>query len=129
MINMPRLFRLTKKISLDIIRSTGKGTYSDTTGLPIPASTIVVPTDVNIHPYTFAETRQLEASERTKEWIHVFSESELRKEKEGAGGWDADRFTYLGKKYKVMRVESYHMGILDHYHAEAALDSPTPRSG
>lgn len=126
---MARLFRLTKYVDLVITRASGKAAISDTTGLPTPATTAPVTIQANIQPFKLSQTKMLEAAERTKEWINVYSEDEIRKMKEGAGGWDADRFTYNDKKYKVMEVENYRMGVLNHYHARAALDSPTPRSG
>ncbi len=125
---MPRLFFLTKYVNQDFNRSSGKTEYSDVTGLPVPSSTSVVTIKANIQPFSDSQTLMLDAAERTKEWIWVFAESEIRKMEEGAGGYDADTFTWQGKLYEVMQVKPYKMGVLDHWEAKACLASPTPRS-
>ncbi len=122
-----RLFTLTKYIALDLSRSVGVGTTSPTTGKYIPASRTTVTIDANIQPMKFAQTLMMESGQRTKEWVVMWSTSEIKKAQEGTGGWEADTFVWNNKTYKVMAVESFRMGVLDHYHAKAALDSPTPR--
>lgn len=125
---MPRLFLLTKYVDLDIIRSNGQAEYSDTTGLPVPVGTTTVTIKANVQPFKDSQTMMLDAAERTREWLMVYSESEVRKLKEGEDGWDADTFIWEGRLYEVMQVQCYKMGILNHWEAKAALASPTPRS-
>lgn len=122
-----RLFSLTKYVDLVITRSIGKGDYSDVTGKYVEAQTKEVEIKANIQPMKASQTLLLPESDRTKEWLNVWSQSEIRKMQEGDGGWDADTFIYNKKKYKVMGVSTYQMGVLDHYQAKACLDSPTPR--
>ena len=121
-----KMFTLTRKITLNINRTSGSGSYSDTNGSWVPASTTVISVEVNVQPFRASQTLLLPESERTREWVNIWSQSEIKKMKEGSGGNDADTFTYNNKFYKVMSVEYYRMGVLDHYKATAALDSPTP---
>ncbi|MNY65119.1 hypothetical protein D3C86_2023350 [compost metagenome] len=44
----------------------------------------------------------------------------LQQLKEGGAGWAADRFTWKGELYEVMKVISYEMGVLNHYKALCA---------
>lgn len=121
-----KMFTLTRKVTLNINRASGAGDYSDTTGSWIPASPTTVPIEANVQPFKPSQTLMLAESERTREWLNIWSQTEIKKMVEGAGGNDADTFTYNNKFYKVMTVQTYKMGVLDHYKATAALDSPTP---
>ena len=128
---MPRainkFFSLTKKVELILTRR-GAGEYSDTTGKHIPATPTEVTIEANVQPMKFSHVMMMDSAQRTKEWLNIWSVFEIKKMKEGTGGWDSDTFMWEGKKFKVMDVQYYRMGVLDHYHAKAALDSPTPRS-
>lgn len=124
---MTRLFSLTKKVSL-VLKRGAKGSYSDTTGKFVKGTSTQVTIQANVQPLKYSEVMMEEGADRTREWVAVFSSSEIRKSKEGANGWDADTFTWNNDTYRVMSVCHYQMGILDHYHAKAALDSPSARS-
>lgn len=122
-----RMFTLTGYIDLEIIRPSGKGEYDDDSGKFIPAENEEAPIiRANVQPFKASQTFMMTDTERTKEWLNVWSPDPIRKMKEGVGGWDADKFIYDGQTFKVMNVRKYKMGVLDHYHAQACLDSPTP---
>lgn len=116
-------FLLTKKIPLDIFRST-QGQYVDGEWVEGTETTITV--DVNIQPLKEAELMLLPEADRGKQWWKLYSASQLRMDKQGVGGWDADEFVYQGDRYKIMKVENTMMGILDHWKAIAARLELTP---
>lgn len=116
-------FLLTKKIPLDIYRTT-QGQYVDGEWVEGTESTITI--DVNIQPLKEAELMLLPEADRGKQWWKMYSASEIRMDKQGTGGWDADEFVYQGDRYKVMKVENYAMGILNHFKALAARIELTP---
>lgn len=109
-------FQLTKKIPLEIVRSTQgqfvKGRWES--GTPE-----IVVIQANIQPYTMSKLMQLPEVDRTKDWYSVFSADMIRDKREGEDGWDADKFEWDGNTYIVNRVRSFSMGILNHYEAQA----------
>lgn len=115
--------KLIEKHTVTLKRYSG-GDYSDTTGLWVPSTT---PSDVvikcNVQPFKFSQTMMLPEADRTKDWINIWSKSEIRKMAEGEDGWDADTFSWHGSNYKVMQVK-----IWDgyHYHAQACAIGKTP---
>lgn len=110
-------FLLTKKIPIDLIRKTA-GSYVD--GEWVEGAETTVTIDVNIQPLKEAELLLLPEADRGRQWWKVYSASEIRMDKQGTSGWAADEFVYQGDRYKVMKVENYSMGILNHYRALAA---------
>lgn len=79
----------------------------------------------NIQPAGYADVRFLPDTHRTRKALNVYTRCELRSEKEGIGGWDGDVFTWEGDTYKVMKVERYNMGILNHFHVVAVREELT----
>lgn len=127
-INPNRMFELTGWIDLELISPEGKGDWDDVTGKFIPAPEIdPVIIKANVQPFKASQTFMLPEAERTKEWVNVWSPNEIKKMREGPDGWDADKFVYEDNIYKVMAVRKYKMGVLDHYHAQAAKVSSTAR--
>lgn len=110
-------FLLTKKIPLTLIRSAA-GSYVD--GEWVEGTQTTVPIEVNIQPLKEAELMLLPEADRGKQWWKMYSASEIRMDKQGTSGWAADEFVYQGDRYKVMKVENYAMGTLNHYRALAA---------
>lgn len=110
-------FLLTKKIPLTLIRSTA-GSYVD--GVWVEGTETNVTIDVNIQPLKPSELLILPEADRSRQWWKMYSASEIRMDKQGTSGWAADEFVYQGDRYKVMKVENYAMGILNHYRALAA---------
>lgn len=116
-------FSLVKKIPLDITRQIA-GSYVD--GEWIEGATSIVTVQANVHPFSDYQVMLLPEADRTKSWLWVFSASELRSKKEGAGGTGADRFTWNGETYEIMKTQRYQMGVSDHYEAKAARIEKTP---
>lgn len=83
-----------------------------------PTTDVVI--EANVQPFQYKDIMQLPEADRTKEWIKLYSKDLIRSAKEGDDGYDADIVLWDGFEYKVMRVRHYQMGILDHWHAQAA---------
>lgn len=110
-------FLLTKKIPLTIYRTT-QGSYVD--GEWVEGTEIEVPLEVNIQPFRDEDLLLLPESDRSREWYKLYCADEIRMDKQGAAGWQADEFIWEGDRYKVMKVKHYSMSILDHFKAHAA---------
>lgn len=116
-------FLLTKKIPLDFFRKT-QGQYVDGEWVEGVESTVTL--EVNIQPLKEAELMLLPEADRGKQWWKIYCAEQIRMDKQGDTGWDADEFVYQGDRYKVMKVENYAMGILNHFKALAARMELTP---
>lgn len=116
-------FLLTKSIELTVYRKT-QGSWVDGDWVGGAESTIT--RTVNIQPLKPNEILLLPESERTRQWYKVYSDEDLRTDKEGVGGYDADEFVYQGERYKVMKALNFAMGILDHHKVLAARIELTP---
>lgn len=111
-------FLLTKKIPLTILRST-QGSYVG--GEWVEGTETSIPVEVNIQPFKDEDLLLLPESDRSREWYKLFCADEIRMDKQGVAGWQADEFILDGDRYKVMKVKPYDkMGILNHYRATAA---------
>lgn len=116
-------FLLTNKIPVSIERR-GQGSWSF--GEWVEGEPITVIREVNIQPLKPSEILQMPESDRTREWYKVYCAEDLRTMQEGVGGHDADEFTWQGYNYKIMKVQNYAMGILNHFKAYAARTPVTP---
>ena len=110
-------FLLTKKIPLTLYRTT-QGSYVD--GEWVEGTEAEVPVEVNIQPFKDEDLLLLPESDRAREWYKLYCADEIRMDKQGTSGWQADEFVWEGDRYKVMKVKHYPMSILDHYRATAA---------
>lgn len=125
-------FQLTKKLPVTLKRRT-QGSYVD--GDWVEGSTSDVVIQANVQPLKPHELLQLPESERSREWLKIYSADEIRAQVEGTGGWDSDEFQWEsiedGKLYtfKVMKVYRFKMSILDHWKGWAARVSLTPDVG
>lgn len=117
------LFRLTRKIPVTIFRYP-QGDYINGDWVVGPPTE--VPIEANIQPMSYHETLQFLESERTKKWCNVWTESLVRTNREGLTGWNADLFYWQGDLYEVRKVQSWSMGVLNHYHAQACRLEITP---
>lgn len=118
-------FSLTNKVDVTIRRK-GKGEWIGGEWISSPDTLITV--EANVQPAQYKDLQMLPESERTKEWIKLYSVSEMRTIKEGPGGWEADIVEWNGETYRVMRSRRYVMGVLDHFHVLAAKE-PTSAKG
>lgn len=116
-------FLLTHKVPVVIYRR-DKGGYVDGDWVEGAISEITI--QANIQPVKPHELLQFPESERSKEWYKIYSAELMRTQLEGDNGYDADELYWQGNRYKVMKVQNYAMGILDHHKAWAARINLTP---
>lgn len=116
-------FLLTKSIALTVYRKT-QGSYVN--GDWVEGTEAEIIRTVNIQPLKPNEILMLPEAERTRQWWKVYSDEDLRTDKEGASGYSADEFIYQGERYKVMKVSNYTMGVLNHHKALATRIELTP---
>ena len=122
-------FLLTKSVPVTIKRRTA-GSYVN--GDWVEGTTVDVVIQANVQPARDHEIMMLPESERSKEWLKIYSASEIRAQIEGVGGHDSDEFDWEsmedGKVYrfKVMKVRRYKMSILDHWRGMAVRLEITP---
>lgn len=122
-------FQLTKKIPITLHRRV-KGSYVN--GIWVDGATSDVVIEANVQPMKDHELMLMPEAERSKEWLKVYSASEIRAQVEGTNGWDSDEFEFDsmedGKTYifKIMKVRRYKMSILDHWRAIACRKEITP---
>lgn len=112
-------FTLTKKLPITVYR---KGKDTVVKGRPVPAVEKSFVVEANVQPFNYRDLMVLPESDRTKEWIKVYvATSEiLRTARQGSDGYDADEVEWNGDRFKVMRLQSYKMGVLDHVKAICA---------
>lgn len=112
-------FTLTKKLPITVYR---KGKDTVVKGRPVPAVETSFVVEANVQPFNYRDLMVLPESDRTKEWIKVYvATSEiLRTARQGSDGYDADEVLWNGERFKVMRLQSYAMGVLDHVKAICA---------
>lgn len=83
----------------------------------IPFNVVV---EANVQPARHKDLMMMTESDRTKEWIKVFSRDVIRTAKEGDGAYDSDVVLWDGFEYKVMKSRNFSMGVLDHFEVLAA---------
>lgn len=116
-------FSLTRKIPLTLLRKV-QGAWVN--GKWVEGTETEVEIQVNIQPVKPHELLQFPEADRSREWYKVYSASDMRTDREGADGWEADEFMFEGQRYKVMKTSTYRMQILDHCKAWAARIELTP---
>ena len=113
-------FALTHSTPITVLRKVIKGEWINGKWVEAESSEVII--EANVQPVQFKELMMMPESERTKEWIKIYSVSELRTANERENGWDADEVIWDGYTYRVMKSRHYVMGVLDHYHAMAARE-------
>jgi hypothetical protein len=116
-------FLLVKKTPITIYRSAA-GSYVDGEWVEGVEAEVLV--EANVQPLSDYQYMILPESDRTKQWVWVFSSSELRTLKEGIGGYAADEFVWNNERYKVMKTQRFQMTVQDHWEAKAARIPLTP---
>lgn len=116
MATSPR-FQYIGKTDVTLLR---RGKDEIVMGRPVKGLLEEVEIVANVQPLGYQDLRMMAESDRTKEWLKLYSASEMRTAFEGANGWEADEFIWEGKRFKIMKAHNYKMGILDHYVAHAA---------
>lgn len=114
MLNPPLL--LTGRVTLAVTRRQA-ATYVK--GRPVPGAESIVSVVCNVQPVLKAsDTLLIPEADRSKACLKVYTKGgEMKALKEGGNGWAADRFTWKGDLYEVMKVIDYEMGVLNHYKA------------
>lgn len=112
-------FFLTRHVFIDVIRI-GEGRYENYRW--VEGEEEVLNIKANVQPAKFKDLQMLPESERTKEYIKVFTVDPLRTIKEGKDGHGADIILWNGNRYRVVQVKNYEMGVLDHYKAICARE-------
>lgn len=113
------------RVKLILLRK-NKGSYNDIGEWVENPKEKKVEIIANVQPAGYQEIRMLPEAQRSSKAIQVFSKCELRVQKEGTDGYASDEFVWEGDTYKVMKVEHYAMGILNHYHAICSRIELTP---
>lgn len=111
-----RMMNITGRVPLTLYRSTGGEVvdweWKDNVRIDVEI-------EANIQPFKPHEVYQMPEALRTKEWIKLYSESEIKGLEEGDNATLPDEFEWQGKRYMVDKVSFYKMGVLDHYKAIA----------
>lgn len=95
-------------------------------GRLVPGEETQITVEANVHPFSDYQVFIMPEADRTRDWLWVFSASELRTKKEGANATGADTFEWFGETYEIMKVQRYAMNILDSWQCKAAKVSSTP---
>ena len=106
----------TRHVTIDVTRREPE-TYVN--GRPVPGAETVVQVVCNVQPVLkSSDTMLLPEADRSKACLKVYTQGdEMRQRKEGPNGHAADRFTWQGDVYEVMKVINYAMGVLNHWKA------------
>lgn len=117
MLNPPLL--QVGSVTLEVTRTTA-ATFVN--GRLVPGTSTLVDVVANVQPVLKStDTMLLPEVDRSKAVLKVYTKGDaLRQLKEGPNGWSADRFTWDGDIYEVMKVIDYKMGVLNHYKALCA---------
>jgi hypothetical protein len=116
-------FSLVRKTPLTLYRQS-PGSFVE--GDWVEGAEVTVDILANVQPLRDYEYMIMPEADRTKQWVWVFSSSEMRTLKEGSGGWAADEFIWNDERYRVMKTQRYQMSVRDHWEAKAARIPLTP---
>lgn len=118
-------FTLVRKTPVTILRHSA-GRYDDDTGKWIEGVEEQVVIQANVHPFSDYQVSILPESDRTRSWMWVFTSDLIRSKKEGVDGYGADRFVWDGDLYELMKIQSFKMGVRDHFEGKAARVELSP---
>lgn len=114
--SVPR-FRLTRSTQITLKRRTKPVLVKGRVTPQTPTESSI---QANVQPLKPEEIMMLPESERSRDFIKLFSVSEIRSNREGDDGYLADIVVWNGDDYEVVKVTHYQMGVLNHYEAIAA---------
>lgn len=117
-------FSLVKKVPLQLTRTVSAGHRED--GDWVEGETSVVTIQANVQPFSDYQVYILPEADRSKNWLWVFSSSNMFQKKEGAVAREGDRFIWNGEWYEVMKTQTFEMRVRDHTEAKAARIELTP---
>lgn len=106
-------FTLTKTLPITVYR---KDKDTVVKGRPTAALETSFIVEANVQPFNYRDLMVLPESDRTKEWIKVYvaTSDVFRTARQGSDGYEADEILWQGDRFKVMRIQPYRMGVLDH---------------
>lgn len=108
----------TGRVTLVLNRPTGSGgAYVE--GIWVATATTPVDIQANVQPAGYKETMILEATDRSKKAMKLYSPDPIYGEEENENG--ADEFEWEGDTFRIMKVLNYSMGFLDHFKAIAVM--------
>ena len=116
-------FTLVRKTPVVITRQAA-GSFVDGDWVEGAETTVTI--QANVHPFTDYQVSIMPESDRSKEWLWFFTAEEIRQKKEGSAGYGADRFTWNGEVYEIMKTQRYQMQVRDHWEGKAARIELTP---
>mgnify|MGYP001773499999 CR=1 FL=1 len=111
--------RATGRITLTVNRHTGSGgeyvngKWVESVTEPVELKT------VNVQPLAYKETVLMEAADRSKKSLKVYSADPIYSQAENEQG--ADTFEWEGDLFEVIKAENYSMSVLDHWKAIAVM--------
>ena len=98
----------------------------------VEGTTADVPVKMKVQPVKPFELMQFPESERSKEWLKVYCDTNLRSQVEGTGGFDADEFEWesvvdgVSHTFKIMKTYRFKGSVIDHWKGWAARTELTP---
>lgn len=105
-------FSLTNKVNIPIYIRSGKWVGGKWVEVEDDEPMVI---EGNVQPLRYHEILQMPESDRTKEWKKIYTTYEVHTSQEPSPeGVVADHIEWNGKKFKIMSVQTYEMGILDH---------------
>ncbi len=122
-------FNLIKFTPMTIKRRSA-GSY--TNGEWVEGTTTDITVSMKVQPVKPFELMQFPESDRSKEWLKVYCDTNLRSQVEGVGGWDADEFEWesvvdgTAYTFKIMKTYRFKDSCIDHWKGWAARESLTP---
>lgn len=117
-------FSLVKKIPLVLTRTVSPGRHQE--GEWIPGEVAEVTIQANVQPFSDYQVMILPESDRTKNWVWVFSASNMFQKKEGAVAREGDKFQWNGEWYEVMKTQTFQMTVRDHTEAKCCRIELSP---
>ena len=116
-------FSLVKKVPVIILRHS-QGSFVD--GDWVEGTETQVTIQANVHPFSDYEVYMMPEADRSRSWMWLFTSDLVRQKKEGVGGYGADRVSWNGDLYEVMKTTTWTMGVRDHVEAKLARIELTP---
>jgi hypothetical protein len=116
-------FSLVGKVPVTVTRHSA-GSFVEGDWVEGTAITIIV--NANVQPFSDYQVMMLAESDRTKNWVLLFTSDMMRSKKEGSSGYGADHFVWDGDTYEVMRTNKWSMRVVDHYEVRAVRIELTP---
>lgn len=110
-------FLLTKLVDAVRVRYLSGDYVDGVWQVPTPVTTTI---KINIQPLRGSELMSMPESDRSREWVKVYTTEDIRGIQEGVAALQPDRIIWDGREFEVSKVSTYKMGVLNHTKAIAA---------